>query len=234
MKKYVFLIVYISFLVPISMISAKDEGYKVVSELPGEKIILYAKEKDGSYRDFKLVFKDGAYSKPFWTNVTNPTYAPKLSYEDLNNDGNKELIIILTTGTGTGVLNKEVHVFDYRDEYGLTEVLVDNPLAIIHKNVKTKLTTEKAELILGNKVFTVDTKSIKPSHLFEEVYFGNIIDYEVINNKLMVRVSGQITPETFVGDIIITYEYRDEMYQAKTIEFITDMSKNPFYGPVKN
>lgn len=50
----------------------------------------------------------------------------------------------------------------------------------------------------------------------------------------LVRVSGQITPAMFVGDIIITYEYHDKMYQAKAIEFITDMNKNPFYGPVKH
>jgi len=33
----------------------------------------------------------------------------------------------------------------------------------------------------------------------------------------MVRVSSQITPAMFVGDIIITYEYSDKMYQAKEI-----------------
>ncbi|MBY0149451.1 hypothetical protein [Neobacillus niacini] len=44
-----------------------------------------------------------------------------------------------------------------------------------------------------------------------------IIDYEVINKNLMVRVSGQITPAMSVGDIIITYEYRDKMYQAKLL-----------------
>jgi len=49
----------------------------------------------------------------------------------------------------------------------------------------------------------------------------------------MVRLSGQISPAMVVGDIIITYEYRDKMYQMKAIEFITDIEKNPFYGPVK-
>ncbi|MGE7880013.1 hypothetical protein [Peribacillus muralis] len=78
---------------------------------------------------------------------------------------------------------------------------------------------------MGDKASIVDTKSIEPSHLFEDIGFGSIIDYEVINKNLMVRVSGQITPGMFVGDIIITYEYRDKMYQAKAIEFITDIKK---------
>jgi len=233
MKRYVILVlVFIFFVVPKS-ISSTNEGYEVVTKLPKENIVLYAKKmNDGLYRDFKLDFKGETYFRPFWISVTNPTYAPKLFYEDINKDGTKELIITLTKGYGSGVLDEEVYVYRYAN--GLIDVIVDNPLAIIYKNVKTKLTTEKAEIILGDKVYVVDTKSIEPSHLFEDISFGSIIDYEVINKNLMVRVSGQVSPAMFVGDIIITYEYRDKMYQAKAIEFITDINKNPFYGPVKH
>ena len=145
---------------------------------------------------------------------------------------NKELIIVLNKGYGTGLLDEEVYVYRYTN--GLIDVLVDNPLAIINKNVKTKLTTKKAEIIVGDKVTIVDTKSVKPSHLFEDISFGSIVDYDVINNNLMVRVSATITPSMVVGDIIITYEFRNKMYQAKTIDFITDIDKNPFYGPIKH
>ncbi|MEO2078189.1 MAG: hypothetical protein ABGX20_22905 [Bacillus sp. (in: firmicutes)] len=233
MKTYVFLVsVFILFVVP-KIVSATNEGYEVVSKLTKEDIVLYAKEVNGLYRDFKINFKGEVYSRPFGLSVANnPTYAPQIYYEDINEDGKKELIITLTKGYGSGALDEDVYV--YRNTNGLIDVLVDHPLAIINKNVKTKLTTEKAEIILGDKLSIVDTKSIEPSHLFEDIAFGSIIDYEVINKTLMVRVSGQITPAMFVGDIIITYEYRDKMYQAKAIEFITDMNKNPFYGPVKH
>ena len=87
---------------------------------------------------------------------------------------------------------------------------------------------------MGEQSIHCHTKSIESTHLFEDIGFGSVIDYEVINKNLMVRVSVQITPAMFVGDIVITYEYRDKMYQAKTIEFITDINKNPFYGPVKH
>jgi len=233
MKRYVILVlVFIFFVVPKS-ISSTNEGYEVVTTLPKENIVLYAKKmNDGLYRDFKLDFKGETYFRPFWLNVTNPTYAPKLFYEDINKDGTKELIITLTKGYGSGVRDEEVYVYSYTN--GLIDVIVDNPLAIINKNVKTKLTPKKAEITLGDKVFIVDTKSIESTHLFEDIVFGSVIDYEVINKNLMVRVSVQITPTMFVGDIVITYEYRDKMYQAKAIEFITDINKNPFYGPVRH
>jgi len=212
-------------------IEAQNEEYVLVSKSDKENITLYAKKIGDMYRDFKIDFKGETYFRPFWLNVTNPTYAPKIYYEDINKDEKKELIITLNKGYGTGVLDEEVYVYRYTN--GLNEELVDNPLAIIYKNVKTKLTTEKAEVIIGDKVFYDDTKSIEPSHLFKDIFFGNIIDYEVIKKQLMVRVSGQITPAMFIGDIIIVYEYRDKMYQAKTIEFIPDylIEKNPFYGP---
>ncbi|MDP4087198.1 MAG: hypothetical protein Q8934_21790 [Bacillota bacterium] len=232
MKKYIILLLaFVLFVIP-EKVEAKIEGYDVVAKLPKENITLYAKKMDGLYKDFKIYFNGWVYSRPFWMNVTNPTYAPELFYNDINQDEKKELIITLTKGTGSGVHEEEIYV--YRNTNGLVEVLVDNPLAIIYKNVKTKLTTKIAEIIIGNKKSIVDTKTIEPSHLFEDIAFGSIIDYKVINNNLMVRVSGQITPAMFIGDIIIGYEYRNKMYQAKTIDFITDMKKNPFYGPVKH
>lgn len=231
MKKYMILLLIILFLFP-KNIEAENEGYVMVSKSDKENIALYAKEIGDFFQDFKIDFKGDTYFRPFWMNVTNPTYAPKIFYEDINKDDKKELIIILTKGYGTGVLDKEVYVYSYTN--GLINELVDNPLAIIHKNVKTKLTTEKAEVIIGKKIHTVDTKSIEPSHLAYDVAFESVVDYEVINKNLMVRVGAQITPAMFIGDVIITYGYRDKMYQAINIEFISDMNKNPFYGPVNH
>jgi hypothetical protein len=100
----------------------------------------------------------------------------------------------------------------------LIVVLVDNPLAIIQKNGKTKLTAEKAEVIVRDKKYITPLK-IKPENLFDNIGFGSIIDYEVKDNQLIVTVDGQISPASFFGYIIIVYEYRDKMFQAKSIEF---------------
>ena len=100
MKRYVILLlVFIFFVVP-KRVSATNEGYEVVTKLPKEDIVLYAKKmNDGLYRDFKLDFKGETYFRPLWINVTNPTYAPDLFYEDINKDGTKELIITRTSIT---------------------------------------------------------------------------------------------------------------------------------------
>ncbi|URM32543.1 hypothetical protein LLY41_19705 [Cytobacillus firmus] len=223
MKTIIGLILAVVLIIQPAIGEAEIEGYEIISRNDKENITLYAKKMNGLFRDFKINFKGGLYSRPFWISELNPAYAPQIIYEDINIDQKKELIIILTKGYGTGVLWEEVYVFDILNNGGLNvnEVIVDNPLAIIHKNVKTKLTAKKAEVIVGDKECTVDITSleIKSKNLFDDIGFGSIIDYEVSDNHLIVNVAGQISPASFVGNILIVYEYRDKMYQARTIEF---------------
>lgn len=213
------LTIFIS-IVPIQ-VEATTNGLEPVANSKQENITLFAKKSGSLYQDFQLDFKGTSYHKPYWVNVTNPTYAPQIIYRDINNDDKNELIIALTKGYGTGVLDRDVHVFHHRE--GLFEVLVDNPLAIINKNVKSKLTSKEAEIILGGKQASVDITplNIKPNNLFKDIAFGSIIDYEVNDNELIAKVSVQISPASFIGDILIVYHFQDKMYQAKSIEFQT-------------
>lgn len=198
------------------------EGYEIVAKSTEENITLYAKKMEGlesQYREFKIDFKGEIYSRPFWMNVTNPSYAPEIYFEDINQENKNELIIILTLGYGTGALLQEVYVYGYTN--GLANVLVDDPMAIIYKNVKTKLSTEEAELRVGNKKYKVDITplDVQPKNLFEDIGFGSIIKYEVKDHQLSATVPAQISPAGFIGQLVIVYEYRDKMYQAKSIEF---------------
>ncbi|SES45472.1 hypothetical protein [Psychrobacillus sp. OK032] len=219
MKKYIIFTVAFLLVVTLNKAGATIEEYTVIAKSDKDDITVYAKKMGGLYRDFKIDFKGETYFRPYWMNVTNPTYAPQIIYEDINKDAKKELIIILTKGYGTGVVDQEVYV--YRNTNGLFDVLVDDPMAIIYKDVKTKLTTEKAEIRIGDKIYKVDITplEIKPTNLFEGIAFGGVIKYEVKDHQLIATISGQISPASFVGEIVIVYEYRDSMYQAKSIEF---------------
>lgn len=103
------------------------------------------------------------------------------------------------------------------------EVLVDNPIAILLKNVKTELSPNKVSVSIGNKKYTIDIKplAIQPGHLFGEIYFGNLINFEIKDNQLIAKIGGQLSPVGgYIGDIQITYIFKDKMYQAKSIEFM--------------
>lgn len=184
---------------------------------------------NGVYTDFKIVFKGGVLTKPYWINTTSPTWSPQIIYEDINKDRKNELIIILTKDTGTGILEREVHVFHIQNQRinkefvdVPVEVLVDDPIAIVLKNVKTELLPNKAIINIGKKKFTINIKPLKiePEHLFPDIYFGNLINFEINDNQLIAKIGGQISPVGgSIGDIQITYMFKDKMYQAKSIEF---------------
>lgn len=223
MRKFFILVLIGAFFIKPYKIDTAGNGYELVAKLNNENITLYAKEKGGFYQEFKIDFKGTVYSKPFWINVTNPTYAPQLYYEDINNDEKKELVIILTKGYGTGVLEQEVNVFhiDY-NRFG--EVLVDNPMAIVNKNIKSSLSQSKAEITIGKKYYIINVKKLglTPETIFDEINLSSIVKYEVINNQLIATLYPQFSPGVFVGSIIITYDFVDKMYQAKSIEFQQD------------
>ncbi|MGM0843999.1 MAG: hypothetical protein ACQEUT_03400 [Bacillota bacterium] len=220
MIRFIIPLITILLLVPPILADAAMPGYSVAAQSEEENIVLYGKKIIGLYYDFKVEFKGTVYSRPFWINVTNPAYAPKIYYQDINRDNRNELIIILTRGYGTGVLDQEVYVFHLCNKQ-FKEVLVDSPLAIVNKNIRTSLTPAKAEISIGNKHYSFNVKELKllPETLFEEMNLGSIINYEVKNNKLIATLHPQFSPGAFVGNIIITYEFRDNMYQAEKIEF---------------
>ncbi|MGE6517638.1 hypothetical protein [Lysinibacillus sphaericus] len=126
----------------------------------------------------------------------------------------------MNQGYDTGVLLEEIYVFEIGDNrFG--EVIVDNPLAVVLKNAKTSLTPTEVKLSIGDKHYIVDlrTLGIKPENVFKDIFFGGIIEYEVENNNLIARLAAQVSPSYSIGKVIIIYEYRDRMYQAKFVDF---------------
>ncbi|MDT0162967.1 hypothetical protein [Bacillus sp. AG4(2022)] len=220
MKRVVFFLLSILLVSLSNEAGAAEPKHKIVAK--SDSITLHAIERNGLFYDFKLNFQGSEYSRPFWINASNPTYAPEIHYEDINGDKKKELIIILTKGYGTGVLEQEVAVFHVNGQ-PLREVLVDNPMAIVNKNIKSSLTKNKAVITIGQKSYQIDVKKLKilPDTIFPEINFGSIIKYEIRDNKLYAVLYPQLSPGAFAGSIVIGYEYRDRMYQAKSIIFVS-------------
>jgi hypothetical protein len=193
-------------------------------------VSLFAKEMNDNYTDFKIDFRGSVLSRPYWINTTNPTFSPQIKYEDINNDGKKELIIILTKDTGTGILEQEAHVFHIQNQKinmqfveVPVEVLVEDPMAIVFKNVKSKLKPNTAQIKIGEREYTINIKPlhIQANDLFANVYFGNKITFDVKDNLLIAKIGAQIAPAGgYIGDIYITYMYKDKMYQEKSIDFL--------------
>ncbi len=201
---------------------------KVVGKLPEAKIALFANESEGYLQKFRLEVNGVTQHFPFWINVSNEAYWPQLIYKDINQDGENELIVILTRGYGTGVVNQEVHVLHKTEtNFGnvYREILVDNPMAILLKNVKTELTKSHALITIGHHKteIEIDKLGIEPRKFFSDITTANLLRFEVIENKLMAIIGAQVSPVGgYIGSFHITYEYKNDLYEAKKIEFIQD------------
>lgn len=64
-------------------------------------------------------------------------YEPQVFFTDVTTDGNKEAIIILNKGKGTGLIINEVHVLKSED---LSEIKVENYEDIVAKQIETNVT----------------------------------------------------------------------------------------------
>ncbi|MFF2448266.1 hypothetical protein ACFVSW_14295 [Neobacillus sp. NPDC058068] len=187
---------------------------EVVATLKKAKATLYATKREGDLEKFRLEMDGGIRWFPYWRSTAAPAFGPRLFFEDINEDGKEELVIVLTTDHGTGIMITEAHVLQ-KTMTNIGEIfeekLIDNPVAIINKNVKTKkVSNDQVEITIGKK----KTNDTTHDYLKHEQ-----IDFSVYKNELVVFISGHISPPT-EGGILITYQFKDNMYQTKNIEYL--------------
>lgn len=191
-----------------------------VTSLPEAKTKLYSlQEINGMYDGF--VLEVNGNRKYFdWRNLISSTWKPQLLFSDLNQDSEKELIIILTTATGTGVHQEEIHIINPKN---LIEIEVENPADIIKQKVNTEIkysgNNAAIQITIDDQKTMISKEKGYASEWFDNVFFGNIYRYEVINNELVVNIPAQVSSAGFIGEIQITYIFYNGKYSAKTIKF---------------
>ena len=171
-----------------------------------DRVTLYANnEKEGMYERITVLTKDN--SKTFsWANVTNQTYAPTINISDINNDDKDEVIIILTTGYGTNVLQQEIHILNMED---LTEINLQNPIETINKKVTSTIAKNESNVDVSIKwdgnVIEKRYNESDAGIWFDKVEFGSIIKYEIIAGKITVIVPGAVSPSEFPVTVLVEY-----------------------------
>ena len=197
----------------------QQKAAPIAKEAKTGAAITAEEEQNGMYK--KLVLEVNGVQKPFdWSNVTSPSYLPEMYALDMNKDGKDELLVVLTTGHGTGVRESRVHVLDPE---ALTETAVDNPLETIRKHMKTAVTEEGIDIAIGagSSSVRLDRQAFtsEPANWFDELGFGSIVRYEIRNNELVAELPAQLSPADFIGEATLTYSYRNGRYSPYRLEF---------------
>lgn len=188
----------------------------LIASIPEEKIYLYGLNRNESDSNYKnVILSINGINKVFnWKTsaVLEAQYLPRLYLSDLNNDGKKELVLILNEDGGTGIFKNTVHIINPEN---FTEYKVENPLDIINKNITTKISSKQIE-ILKNGIIEKTFKM--PSYNVSKVFFEDYIDYTVLeNNKLQATIGIEIDQRAYLGNILIEYSFKDGMFKADKI-----------------
>jgi len=208
---------------------------KMIASIPEKEIYLYAlNKKDNMYKD--LILSINGVKKAFdWETIATIEDLPQLYYLDLNNDQNKELVIILSKGHGTGFSSETIHVIDPEI---FTEYSIENPLNIINDNVKTKIISDtEVEIKIGDTISNINLTDIPDeySRLFptkiSEIRYGNFIQYEILNNTIKATVGIEGDYLKYIGDITIEYSFKDDEFKMNNISYLDGYGSNKGIQP---
>ncbi len=202
------------------------EDYKLLASTPEGNIKLYAmdwKEEEirqsGVYE--KILLQINESKKEFsWKVDVGLAFAPELILSDVNNDNKDELLVITTKWTGTEVSIQEVNIFKVDN---FEEIKMVDPLDEIKSKVHTGLNQDLDPVIInisiGNSKFSTRVKKNSVGFWFTDVYFGNVINYSVVNKTLIATVAAQVSPSLFIGEVVIEYIFEDNMLKPNSIRF---------------
>lgn len=202
---------------------------KLISSWLEENIYLYAmdwkraEEKVGVYKEIVLSVKGHERYFSCWQVTTNPVWKPTFDLSDINNDGKKELIVISTSGYGTGAFEQNVHVFRFDKKGSLYDIYVTDPFEGRYQYVKGTLTNKDGivtvTINIKGKDYIMKAKESGFGFVGEHVGFGSIIRYAVIDNKLTVKMGVSIGYTAGCGYIVMDYVFENKRLTINNVNF---------------
>lgn len=197
---------------PAEMLVAKDEK---------EGVFIYATpfSKDDLFRNVRVKIGKEVVEPQDWQISMREERRPELQVMDLNDDGKKEVVIILTLGTGTWVVQKEAHILqEVETANGLAfeEMDIDNPVHTIQRDFRFKATEKKIEVEGRGHTWKANNLCGKTNfkHRFP---LHQSVNWKVEGNNLNAHVGLTLTDNCVPGEFILKYKQRGEMYIAEQI-----------------
>lgn len=212
----------------VNPLETKKENLTALAELASENISI-SEDEEGKYI---VELQDKQYSFE-WTGMTPRGIEPRLSYEDFDNDGQKELAVILYSGSGTGVSVEELHMLELNEDATIVDVKYEEEQFLNELKQQVSLTLNKEEQALKATVsFNDQNAEVDLSALLDESYgevndqlgWGNYISFEFDGAgivglfKANVTVANQATP-IGIGDIKATIGYGEDGFTLQLQSF---------------
>ncbi|KZE63577.1 copper amine oxidase [Paenibacillus jamilae] len=161
-----------------------------------------------------------------WSGLAEISAAPQLYYRDVNEDGVREVIVILTRASGTGVELQEMHIVNAQtmEEYAV-ESAANAVSQRIHSSVELRDHNRQVHITvtINGTTHTMDPKASvfydDPAHFTKHLDFSSVVIYDAEQSPLQATVSGSVSPSEFVGDLDLKYVYEQGQFRVGSIKF---------------
>ncbi|WP_054956982.1 copper amine oxidase N-terminal domain-containing protein [Paenibacillus dakarensis] len=177
--------------------------------------------KDGLYHGLELEI-DGKRHLYNWKTPLGWKEVPELLVNDLDQDGEPEVIVLLNQGSGTGIHAQDVHVIRMKD---FKEIPVESQEETIKKWVTTELKKDgdllQVSVHLKGKGSDVSLRIPGLEFVNEsEMWFGGVIYHRAQNNQLIASLGGSVYfSGVYIGNLDITYAFEQGQLVADKLEF---------------
>lgn len=202
----------------------------VLSYVPSERwyenIFLLADTTDGNWmahRNFTVQVGLGnglVYHFPHWY---NDKFTPELFYQDLNSDQLKDIIVVLISGSGSGLSMKEIHILNQIQDPNrrYEEVPVESINDAVKRLVKMERKRNIATILIGKIKLHIELSKFHylPGTFFPRPGVGQVENYTVENGVLYGSTEVYISPAGSIGTLRIKYVWDGKMYKAKSVQF---------------
>lgn len=174
------------------------------------------------------VLESGQQHRTFgWSGSADISTAPQLYYKDVNGDGVREAVVIITRASGTGVELQELHIVDAQtmEEYAV-ESAADAVSRRVQSLVELRDRSQQVHIAVtidGATTHTMDAKASAfyddPAQFTKQLDFSSVVMYDAEQTSVRATVSGSVSPSEFVGDLKLKYVYEHGRFQVGPIEF---------------
>lgn len=222
MKKVGFTLLLFLFTINLTSVSAQKSTFEEVAALENVNIKLLARTDEGFLRDFILMVGEKEVKYPEWVNVDNPDYKPKLYSVDLTNDGQEEIVVILTTKKGNGIYVNDVHLFEKMNDAtdSIHEIFFENLQAEVQKFTSFTVTNEHLKINLKEKKkYIIPNNELPQSDKKINLSVEHFVLYKIKDQKLRGVLLVEQDKHKYIGSIIATYAYKNGVMVIDDMEF---------------
>ncbi|MEH7226770.1 hypothetical protein V7112_23510 [Bacillus sp. JJ1566] len=201
----------------------------IISDVLYENIFLIAdKANSMATKNFTVQVGGGVdsvggelfYNFPNWY---NDKFASHLFYEDINGDELKDIIVVLISGSGSGISTKGIHVLNQIQDPDrrYTEVPVESLNDAVKRLVTMDRKGNEIMITIGKNKYKVDYSSFDYYIPVDVPAVGSLEDFKPENGTLYGYTTVFVSiPEASIGSLKVKYGWDGKMYKADSIIFI--------------